>query len=269
MKLRRLTETLLNKTIVITGASRGIGKEIASRCALDGANIVLVARSHDKPSHNKLEGSLAETKKIVEKNGGTAMILPLDIGKEDLCKHVDKVISNFGCVDCVINNASAIDINKVCNLNKFDMMMNVNARGTMNTIQAFYNSLEYSDLKHVLSISPPLSTLHSKWLVPHPPYTTSKYAMSMITLGYSDVFRANTLWPKKLIKTAATRMLESQTTIPAYSKGLHPSAFADVVHEIICSDVSNFSGLDDDIKEVCEEGVDDIFIYTFENHKLI
>lgn len=260
MKLRRLTETLFNKTIVITGASRGIGKEIASRCALDGANIVLVARSHDKPSHIKLEGSLLDTKKLVETNGGTAMILPLDIGKDDLCKHVEKVTSKFGHVDCVVNNASAIDISKVCSLKKFDMMMNVNARGTMNTIQAFYDSLKASELKHILSISPPLSTLHSKWLFPHPPYTTSKYAMSMITLGYSDIFRANTVWPKKLIKTAATQMLESQTNIPAYSKGLHPSVFAGVVHEILCSDLSNFSGLDNDIQQVHEEGVDDIFI---------
>lgn len=260
MKLRRLTKTLLNKTILITGASRGIGKEIASRCASDGANIVLVARSHQQPSHTKLEGSLLDTKKIVEKNGGSAMILPLDVGKDDMSEHVDRVKFKFGHVDCVINNASAIDISKVCNLKKFDMMMDVNARGTMNTIQAFYDSLKCSELKHVLSISPPLSTLHSKWLWPHPPYTTSKYAMSMITLGYSDIFRANTLWPKKLIKTAATQMLESQTDVPAFSKGLHPSAFADVVHKIICSDLSNFSGLDDDIKKVDEEGIDDIFI---------
>lgn len=159
------------------------------------------------------------------------MILPLDIGKDDLCKHIEKITSKFGHVDCVVNNASAIHISKVCSLKKFDVMMNVNARGTMNIIQAFYDSLGSSYLKHVLSMSPPLSTLHSKWLVPHPPYTTSKYAMSMITLRYSDVLRANTPWHKKLIKTAATQMLESQTSIPAYSKGLHPYVFADVVHK--------------------------------------
>lgn len=260
MKLRQIVPSLYKKTIVITGASRGIGKEIAIKCAKDQANLVLIARSDSTPWHSKLQGSLHETKKVVEDHGGKALILSRDISKSLSKDDVNAIVHEFGSIDCVVNNASAINIEKHPKFDKYDMMMNVNVRGTMNTIKSFYPQLQQSDLRHVISISPPLRTLHTKWLCPHPPYSTSKYAMSMITLGYSDVFRANTLWPKKLIKTAATKMLEQKTQIPAYSQGLHPSTFADVVHDILCSDLSGFSGLDDDIRPVDREGIDDIFI---------
>ena len=260
MKLHKIRSCLFQKTIVITGASRGIGREIALRCAKDQANLVLIARSGTEPSHKKLHGSLSETKDSVEKLGGQAYVLPLDISKNGMQDHVEEIVSRFGAIDCIINNASAIDISKRTSLKNYDMMMNVNVRGTMNTIESFYEELEKSDLRHVLSISPPLKTLDLKWLHPHPPYSTSKYAMSMITLGYSDIFRANSIWPKKLIRTAATKMLEEKTNIPAFSKGLDPSVFANTVHNIICSDLSGFSGLDDEIEPVNENGIDDIFI---------
>lgn len=254
-------QTLERRTILVTGASRGIGREIAKLCAKDGANVVLLARSHTQTSHTMLEGTVEEVATEIKNGGGSA--LPLQVDLQDSVS-VKRVVSEslrfFGGIDAIVNNASAIDVQKVPSMNKYDLMMNVNARGTANMILESYPSLMKSDLRQVVTISPPLETLSQKWLEPHPMYTTSKYAMTMITLGYADQLRANTIWPKKLLATAATKMLEEKTKIPGFSQGLPPESFAKVVHNILCSDVTGLSCLDDDISPVSRDGVDDIFI---------
>ena len=261
MKLSRILSNLKNKTVVITGASRGIGKKIALKCAKDGAHVALLARSGSKPSHYSLEGDLESVAKQVNDVGGIALPIQTDLlQSSDISDAIEKTMSSFGKIDAIVNNASAINLKKNPSPKEYDLMMGVNARGTANMISSSYDFLLKSDVGHILTISPPMSTLSTKWLAPHPTYTTSKYAMTMITLGYSDTFRANTLWPKKLIATAATKMLEKQTGMKAYSKGLAPEKFADIVHEVLCSDITGMSCLDSDIHDVDEGGIDDIFI---------
>ncbi len=261
MKLSRLLPSLQDKTIIITGSSRGIGRALALRCAQSKANIVLMARSASKPSHKLLHGHMNEVRSKIEEMG--VKCLPIQVDLQDIDETheaIEHVAKTFGRIDAVVNNASAIDISKTPDMNKYNLMMNINMRGTASMIASSYKYLLQSDLGHILSISPPLSTLSERWLYPHPAYTTSKYGMTMITLGYSDVLRANTLWPKKLIATASTKMLEEKTKLPAYSQGKNPDLFADTAYEILCSDVQGMSCLDDDIQPVGKGGVDDIFL---------
>lgn len=253
--------TLRNKTIVISGASRGIGEAIAFRCALDGAKVALLARSEGTPSHVGLKGTMNEVADRVRDAGGEPLIQRVDVRDRDqVHRAISKVCDVFGQIDAVVNNASVLDMTKDPDPKAFQLLMDVNAKGTLHILESCLPHLTRSDLGHVLSISPPLSTLDHKWLLPHPLYTLSKYSMTMLTLGYSDEVRANTLWPKKLIRTAATKRIERETGIPAYSRGLSPEWFAEVVHGILVSDMTGQSLLDDDIKPVHEDGVDDIFI---------
>ena len=167
---------------------------------------------------------------------------------------------HFGGIDAIVNNASVLSIEKVPSIKKNDLMIGVNTLATANLISCCYDSLINSSMGHVLSISPPLSTLSKKWIYPHPVYTSSKYGMSMVTVGYGDVLKANTLWPKKLLKTSATKMMENATGLPAYTKGLDPTKFAELAVSILQSDLQGVSCLDSDLQEIDEEGIDDIFI---------
>jgi citronellol/citronellal dehydrogenase len=256
-----LVSSLLNKTVVITGASRGIGRQLALYCARDGANVVLLSRSGSKPSHHSLEGDIQSVARLIHENGGVALPIRLDIRDgEDVRRAIDKTVSNFGGVDVLINNASALCIDKHPSMKYANFIFDVNIRGTANLLTYTFDHLIKSELRHVLSISPPLHTLQTKWLTPHPAYTTSKYAMSMLTIGYSDLLRANTIWPKKLIATAATKMIEKKTGLTAFSDGLSAHQFSHTVHKIIRSDMKGYSCLDNDIISVGNKGIDDIFI---------
>lgn len=260
--MRPLISSLRNKTVVITGASRGIGRALALRCARDGANLALLARSETEPSHARLSGSLEDTA-LAARTLGAANVLTigLDVRDADAVRGaMGRVGERFGRVDCLVNNASALDVSKQPPLDKARLVLDVNLRGTVNMIAAASPLLQAGQLRHVLTFSPPLRTLDLKWLQPHPVYSASKWGMTLATLGHSDTLRANTLWPKKLIQTAATRMLEAHTGIPAYSQGRTPQPFVDVAHKILCSDATGLSCLDDDLVPVGEEGVDDIFI---------
>ena len=260
MKLARLTSSLRGKTVVVTGASRGVGEAIALRCARDGANVVMLARSADGPSHPKLQGHLHDVARRVSELGGVPFPIQVDLRDAQSTRSaVHAALDRFGGIDALVNNASAINIQKTAPIETYDLLMGVNARATANLLNLCHKTLGASEIGHALTISPPLHTLHKKWLLPHATYTTSKYAMSMLTLGYADVLRANTIWPKKLLKTAATKMLEEQTQIMGYTKGLPPERFAEAVHTIICSDITAMSCLDDDIHPT-EDGIDDIFI---------
>lgn len=248
--------------MVITGASRGIGREIALACAKKKANVVLVARSAKIPSHNELDGTLEQVAQDVERVGGTPLIVEADIrNSQEVVDAIIKAKLRFHSIDCLVNNASALCTEKVPTVKQNALMMQVNTLGTANMISASYAILRESNLRHVLTISPPLSTLCESWLFPHPTYTTSKYGMSMITLGYSDTLRANTLWPKKLLKTAATKQIEKATGYPAFSQGLDPGTFANTALNVIESDSTGMSCLDDDLFRVNSEGLDDIFIH--------
>lgn len=253
--------SLKARTVLITGASRGIGRAIAMRCAEDGANVGLIARSATRPSHRGLSGTLEEVAARVEALGGTPFVMPVDV--RDAAKtrsEVSKAAAKFGAIDAIVNNASAIDVDKLPPVERVDLMLGVNVRGTLSMILASHRHLRESELGHVLSISPPLGTLSMEWLLPHPPYTLSKYGMTMLTLGYADVLRANTLWPKKLVRTAATKMLEAKTGVPGHSRGGSPYRFARAVHAVLCSRRRGQSLLDSDLGPVDENGVDDIFI---------
>lgn len=252
---------LRGKSILITGASRGIGRKIALNCAANGAKIGLLARSHKNPSHAKLEGTLQEVASEIEKKGGESLILPCDLHKSnELSSVVHTMNKHFGGIDAIVNNASVLSIEKVPSIKKNELMIGVNTLATANLISCCYDSLINSSMGHILSISPPLSTLSNKWIFPHPVYTSSKYGMSIVTVGYADVLNANTLWPKKLLKTSATKMMENTTGLPAYSKGLDPTKFAELATSILKSDSRGISCLDSDLREISDEGIDDIFI---------
>jgi len=259
--MNKIVKNLKNQTVLVTGASRGIGKYISIKCAQEGANVVMLARSKSKPSHEKLEGTLEDVAKEIRNFGGIAYPIEVDLRNTfEIQDAIKNTINEFGTVDAVVNNASAINVDKTPSEQKYNLMMDVNVKGTAHMITSTYEYLQKSNLGHIVTISPPISTLSSKWLCPHPVYSTSKYAMTMLTLGYSDVLRANTIWPKKLIATASTKMLENKMKIPAFSKGLPATQFANTIYEVLCSDVSGLSCLDDDILKVDEKGIDDIFI---------
>ena len=253
---------LRNRFVLVSGASRGIGRAIALKCAHDGAIVGLLGRSVNRPVHKSLRGTLEETADAVNRVGGVPHIMPVNLlDTEQVVDAVEQVVQTFGGIDAVVNNASAIYPYKYPTMKQVDLMIDINVRGTMNMIAACAPSLKTSDVGHILSISPPLHTAHTKWLRPHPLYTMSKYAMTMMTLGYSDEFRANTIWPRKLIKTAATQMIESQTGIPGYTQGLPPEYFAGAVHHMLCSEYTGQSILDEDLfAEPHVDGIDDIFI---------
>jgi citronellol/citronellal dehydrogenase len=142
----------------------------------------------------------------------------------------------------------------------YDKMMNLNVKSTYGLISASAPHLLESDLGHVVSISPPLSSLHKKWIHPHPIYTLSKFGMSIVTLGLADPIKANTLWPSKLIKTAATSMIEKSTGIPSFTQGLSADHFVEACLSLLQSDHCGSSFLDSDIVTIPDGGIVDIFI---------
>src|SRR3989338_7776174 len=199
---------LTHKTLLITGASRGIGREIALRCAQDGANIVIAAKS-DVP-HPKLAGTIYTVAEEVEKLGGKALALKLDVREDaNIQAVVQQAAQHFGGIDILINNASAISLTDTAHtpMKRFDLMMQVNMRGTYACAQACLPHLMKSANPHILTLSPPLN-MNPKWFAPHLAYTMSKYGMSMCTLGMAEEFKAlgiavNSLWPRTLIATDA------------------------------------------------------------------
>jgi len=199
---------LKNKTILITGASRGIGKEIAIRFARDGANIVVASKS--LKGHPKLPGSLEETVKEVQDAGGKAIAVQVDVRHpEQVDNMVQAAIKTFGGIDVLVNNAGAISLTSVekTSLKLYDRMHYVNDRAVFLCSQAVIPYLKKSDHAHILTLSPPIN-LNPKWLKDYSPYTASKYSMSMLTMGMAEELKefgiaVNSLWPKTIIATAA------------------------------------------------------------------
>ena len=256
--------TLSGKTLFITGASRGIGLAIALRAARDGANIVIAAKS-DVPNP-KLPGTIHTAAKAVEDAGGRALALKCDIREEDEVKAaVAAAVDAFGGLDILVNNASAIWLRGTLDtpMKRFDLMQQVNARGTFLCAQACLPHLLRSANPHILTLCPPPS-LESKWWAPHTGYTLAKMGMSFVTLGLAAEFgdrgiAINALWPRTLIATDALNMIPGVSM----ANGRSPAIMADAAHAILTRPAVGFSGrflIDDDVLR--ETGVTDLSGYA-------
>lgn len=233
---------LKNKTIFITGASRGIGREIALRCARDGANIVVTAKTAEP--HASLPGTIHSVAAEVEAAGGKALALQLDVRDENaVAAAVNEAVRVFGGIDILLNNASAIMLTNTAAtpMKRFDLMQGVNTRGTFACTQACLPHLAKSAAAgrnpHVLTLSPPLS-MKPHWFKDHVAYTMSKYGMSMCTLGMAEEFRAqgiavNSLWPRTTIATAAIAVNFPEAILKASRK---PAIMADAAYAIFNRD---------------------------------
>jgi citronellol/citronellal dehydrogenase len=247
--------TLKGKTLLVTGASRGIGLAIATRAAADGANIVLVAKTTDP--NPKLPGTLYSAAADIEAAGGQPLVVPCDIRDEAaVAAAVAAARQQFGGIDILVNNASAISLTATpaTPMKRFDLMFGVNVRGTYVCTQAclgeLIRSADADRNPHILNLSPPLA-LRPHWFARHVAYTMSKYGMSMCTLGHSAEFKqygigVNSLWPRTAIATAALRL------IPGIDphKCRTPQILADAAWLILTSDARSSSGnfyIDDEL----------------------
>jgi citronellol/citronellal dehydrogenase len=244
--------TLKNKTVFITGGTRGIGKAIALRAARDGANIIIAAKS-DKPLAN-LPGTIFSVAEEVEQAGGQALPVKLDVRNDDaILDAVSQAVGHFGGLDILVNNASAITLQNTLDLpmKRFDLMHSVNVRGTYACSKACLPHLLKSDNPHILNLSPPLN-LEPAWFRDHVGYTLSKYGMSMCVLGMAAEFRSrgvavNALWPRTVIHTSAINML-GDVVKPENCR--RPEIVADAAHVILCRDSKTTTGnfyLDEDV----------------------
>ncbi|MBD2858797.1 NAD(P)-dependent oxidoreductase [Spongiibacter sp. KMU-158] len=236
--------SLANKTIFITGASRGIGREIALRCARDGANIVIAAKS-DEP-HPKLPGTIHTVAAEVEQAGGKALALKLDVRDEaQVQAAMEQAAATFGGIDALINNASAIFLENTQNtpMKRFDLIHSINTRGTLVCSQAAIPYLKKSSNAHIITLSPPIN-LGKHWLGVHIPYTVTKYSMSLIALGLAEELRhdgvaSNALWPQTTIATAAVEFAIDKALLHSSRT---PAIMADAAYEILISNSKEVTG---------------------------
>jgi citronellol/citronellal dehydrogenase len=259
---------LQGKTLFITGASRGIGLEIAKRAAADGANIVLIAKTTEP--NPKLPGTLYSAAEEVEAAGGQALPIPTDIRDENaVAAAVAQAVQRFGGIDILVNNASAISLTPTpaTPMKRFDLMFGVNVRGTYCCTQACLEALAASAQAgrnpHVLNMSPPLS-MKAHWFEHHTAYTMAKYGMSMCTLGHAAEFKplgiaVNSLWPRTAIATAALQMIPGIDV----AKCRKPEILADAAYFILTSDARATSGnffIDDEL--LARHGVTELEKYS-------
>ncbi len=236
---------LRNKTVLITGASRGIGEAIAVRAGRGGANVVLAAKT-DRP-HPKLPGTLHSAAEAVEAAGGKALVCVCDVRlEEQVASTVARAVNVFGGIDVLVNNASAIFLRGTVDtpMKRFDLMHSVNVRGTYAMSQACIPHLQKSDNPHILNLSPPLN-MEARWFAPHVAYTMSKYGMSMCVLGMAEELRGagiavNALWPKTTIATAAVQNLLGGDAL--VKKSRTPDIVADAAHVILARDSRGCTG---------------------------
>jgi citronellol/citronellal dehydrogenase len=226
---------LKDKTIFITGASRGIGREIALRCARDGAKIVITGKTSDP--HAKLSGTIHSVAAEVEEIGGHALAIQLDVRDEQaLQAAVEQADQHFGGIDVLVNNASAIGLSNTLDtsVKRLDLMWQVNMRATFLASRACIPFLKKSVNPHILTLSPPLN-IDAKWFAPHVAYSISKYGMSLCALGMAREFAeegiaVNCLWPRTLIATAA---IEYNFPKEMLNASRHPAIVADAAHHIL------------------------------------
>ncbi|HUS24230.1 MAG TPA: NAD(P)-dependent oxidoreductase [Candidatus Binatia bacterium] len=257
--------TLKGKTLFITGASRGIGLAIALRAARDGANVAIAAKTSEP--HPKLPGTVHSAAEEIRKAGGKALPLVCDIRfEEQVQAAVQKTVETFGGIDICVNNASAISLTGTLatDMKKYDLMNQVDARGTYLATRTCLPHLKRGSNPHILTLSPPLD-IRARWFAPHVAYSIAKYGMSLCTLGWSEEFRkdgiaANSLWPRTTIATAAVKMLGGD---PFLQKSRTPEIMADAAHAILTKDARQFTGnfcIDDLVLQ--EAGVRDFSKYA-------
>lgn len=256
---------LKDKTIFITGASRGIGKAIALRAARDGANIVIVAKTAEP--HPRLPGTIYTAAEEVEKAGGKALPCVGDVRFEDQVQSaVDSAIDKFGGIDIVINDASAISLTSTLNtkMKRFDLMFSVNVRGTFLVSKLCIPHLKKAENPHILNLSPPLN-MDPKWFANTLAYTMSKYGMSMCVLGMAEEYKkegiaVNALWPRTAIATAAIKMVGGENAMKHSRK---PEIMSEAVYLIITQPSRECTGnffIDDEV--LIQNGITDLSKYS-------
>ena len=253
------------KTVFITGSTRGIGRAIAMRLAQDGANVVITGKTVEP--HATLAGTIHSVTQEITEQGGSALALPLDVRDDKMItRAVQQAADHFGGIDILINNASAIALRGTerMSLSRFDLLMDVNVRGTFACSRACIPYLKNSPNPHILNIAPPLN-MDPKWFKDHLVYTYSKYGMSICTLGMAEEFReqgiaVNSLWPKTTIATAA---IEVHFPPEIYQSSRHPSIMADAAHTILLRKSQQTTGnffIDESILR--ESGITDFSPYA-------
>jgi citronellol/citronellal dehydrogenase len=257
---------LKNKTLFVSGASRGIGLAIAKRAAKDGANIILAAKTAEP--HPKLPGTIYTAADEIIEEGGQALPVICDIRDEENVRDaVNKGLDHFGGIDICVNNASAIQLTGTLqtDMKRYDLMNQINARGTFLVSKVCLPHLLNSDNPHILNLSPPLD-MDPKWFGPHVAYTMAKFGMSLCVLGMAEEFKedgvaVNALWPRTAVATAAIKNALGGDSIMNISRS--PEIMADAAYVILTKDSKEFTGnfcIDDNL--LADNGVTDFSQYA-------
>jgi citronellol/citronellal dehydrogenase len=260
--------TLRNQVLFVTGASRGIGLAIALRAAQDGARIAIAAKTSEP--HPKLPGTIHTAALEIERAGGQALPLTVDIRHEEqVADAVEQTVRKWGGIDICVNNASAISLTDTEStpMKRFDLMHQVNTRGTFVTTQACLPHLKKAKNPHVLNLSPPLS-MKAHWFSGHVAYTIAKYGMSLCVLGMAEEFKplaiaVNALWPRTDIATAAMEMIGGGPDIRRQCRTV--DIMADAAHAILVRDARSCTGnffIDEEVLRT--EGVTDFSRYAID-----
>jgi citronellol/citronellal dehydrogenase len=257
---------LKGKTLFVSGASRGIGLAIAKRAAEDGANIILAAKTAEE--HPKLPGTIYTAANEIIESGGKALPIVCDIRDEEQVRQaVNSGVEEFGGIDICVNNASAIQLTNTLqtDMKRYDLMHQVNSRGTFLVSKACLPHLLKSDNPHILNLSPPLD-MNPKWFGPHVAYTMAKYGMSLCVLGMAEEFKeqgvaVNALWPRTAIATAAIKNALGGDAIMNISR--FPEIMGDAAYTILTKPSKEFTGnfcIDDTV--LADNGVTDFSVYA-------
>jgi citronellol/citronellal dehydrogenase len=257
--------SLSGKTLFITGASRGIGLAIALRAARDGANIAIAAKT--ETPHPKLPGTIHTAAAEIETAGGRALPLAVDIREEaQVAAAITRTAETFGGIDIVVNNASAIQLTGVeaTDMRRYDLMQQVNARGSFMVSKYAIPHLMRAQNPHILMLSPPLD-MREKWFAPHTAYSMAKFGMSLVVLGLAGELRekgiaVNALWPRTAIATSAIKNLLGGDAVMRMAR--KPDILADAAHAIFAKPAREFTGhflIDDSF--LASEGVTDFDVY--------
>ena len=263
-----MSTDLAGKTLFISGGSRGIGLAIAVRAARDGANVALIAKTAEP--HPKLEGTVYTAAEEIEEAGGQALPIVGDIRDESqVAAAVAQAVERFGGIDVCVNNASAINVagTEALEMKRYDLMQDINTRGTFVVSKACIPHLRHSPNPHVLTLSPPL-LMDPKWLKDHVGYTIAKYGMSMCTIGMAAEFADqgiafNSLWPRTIIATAAVQNLLGGDE--AMRRSRKPEIVADAAYAIVTRPSRECTGnlfLAEDV--LAEEGITDLSGYSYD-----
>mgnify|MGYP003519356618 FL=1 len=239
------TRDLSGKTMIISGGSRGIGLAIALKAAADGANVALLAKTAEP--HPKLEGTIYTAAEEIEAAGGTALPIVGDVRDDAMVVDaVSQAVERFGGIDICVNNASAINLSNIDELTMkaYDLMQDINVRGSFALSKACVPHLRKSENGHILTLSPPI-TLEPRWLAPHTGYTIAKYGMTLTALGLAEELKedgvaSNALWPRTLVATAAVQNLLGGDA--AMKMARTPAIYADAAYEVLTTDSRELTG---------------------------